>query len=44
METQKIVDFLNNLGNKDSKFATTKWSVIDNEKRVIIHTNFQQVH
>ena len=33
METQKIVDFLNNLGNKDSKFATTKWSVIDNEKK-----------
>ena len=25
METQKIANFLNNLGNKDSKFATTKW-------------------
>ena len=33
METQKIVNFLNNLGNKDSKFATTKWSVIDSENK-----------
>ena len=31
METQKIVNLLNGSDNENSKFATTKWYVIDSE-------------
>ena len=31
METQKIINFLNGSNNKESKFATKKWYVIDSE-------------
>ena len=31
METQKIVNFLNYSSNKESKFATKKWYVIDSQ-------------
>ena len=31
METQKIVNLLNNTENENSKFATKKWYVIDSE-------------
>ena len=31
METQKIVNLLNSIDNKNSKFATKKWYVIDSE-------------
>ena len=33
METLKIVNLLNNTGNEKSKFATTKWYVIDSESK-----------
>ena len=33
METQKIVNLLNEIGNKNSKFATKKWYVIDSESK-----------
>ena len=33
METQEIVNLLNNTGNENSKFATKKWYVIDNESK-----------
>ena len=33
METQKIVNLLNDIDNKNSKFATKKWYVIDNESK-----------
>ena len=33
METQKIVNFLNDSDNENSKFATKKWYVIDNESK-----------
>ena len=33
METQKIVNLLNNIDNKNSKFATKKWYVIDSESK-----------
>ena len=32
METQKITSFLNDSSNEESKFATKKWYVIDNQK------------
>ena len=31
METQKIVNLLNNSGNEYSRFATKKWNIIDSE-------------
>ena len=31
METQKIVNLLNDPENKSSKFATTKWYIINDE-------------
>ena len=31
METQKIINLLNDSGNKKSKFATKIWYVIDSE-------------
>ena len=33
METQKIVNLLNGSDNKNSKFATKKWYIIDNESK-----------
>ena len=33
METHKIVNLLNDSENKDSKFATRKWYVIDSESK-----------
>ena len=33
METQKIINLLNNSKNEYSKFATKKWYVIDNESK-----------
>ena len=31
MQTQKIIDLLNGSDNENSKFATKKWYIIDNE-------------
>ena len=31
METQKIINLLNDLSNKESQFATKKWYVIDSQ-------------
>ena len=31
METQKILNLLNDCNNENSKFATKKWYIIDNE-------------
>ena len=31
METQKIINLLNDSSNEESKFATKKWYVIDSE-------------
>ena len=40
METQKTVNLLNNIDNKNSKFATKKWYVINDEsKGVYSHEN-----
>ena len=33
METQKIINFLNGSDNENSKFATKKWYIIDNESK-----------
>ena len=33
METQKIINLLNNTENEYSKFATKKWYVIDSESK-----------
>ena len=33
METQKIVNLLNSSDNENSKFATKKWYIIDNESK-----------
>ena len=33
METQKIVNLLNSFENKNSKYATKKWYVIDSESK-----------
>ena len=33
METQKIVNLLNDSNNVNSKFATKKWYVIDSESK-----------
>ena len=33
METQKIINLLHVSGNKNSKFATKKWYIIDSESR-----------
>ena len=33
METQKIVNLLNGSNNENSKFATKKWYIIDNESK-----------
>ena len=33
METQKIVNLLNETDNGNSKFARKKWYVIDNESK-----------
>ena len=33
MEIQKIVNLLNDIENKNSKFATKKWYVIDSESK-----------
>ena len=32
METQKIINLLNDSSNEESKFATKKWYVIDSQK------------
>ena len=31
METQKIINLLNNSSNEESKFATKKWYVMDSQ-------------
>ena len=36
METQKIVNLLNGSDNENSKFATKKWYIIDNEAKMVI--------
>ena len=41
METQKIINLLNNTENEYSKFVTKKWCVIDSESKVIIHMKIQ---
>ena len=33
METQKILNLLNDIDNKNSKFATKQWYVIDSESK-----------
>ena len=33
METQKIVNLLNNAENENLKFATKKWYIIDSESK-----------
>ena len=33
METQKIINLLNDSSNEESKFATIKWHVIDSQAR-----------
>ena len=33
METQKTVNLLNGSDNENSKFATKKWCIIDNESK-----------
>ena len=33
METQKILNLLNDIDNKNSKFATKQWCVIDSESK-----------
>ena len=33
METQKIFNLLNSSDNENSKFATTKWYIIDSESK-----------
>ena len=33
METQKILNLLNDSNNEDSKFATKKWNIIDSESK-----------
>ena len=33
METQKIINLLNGSDNENSKFATKKWYIIDNESK-----------
>ena len=33
METQKILNLLNNSNNENSKFAAKKWSIIDSETK-----------
>ena len=33
METQKIVNLLNDSNNEDSKFVTKKWYIIDSESK-----------
>ena len=40
METQKIINSLNNSDNENSKFATKKWHIIDSEPKVnYLHEN-----
>ena len=40
METQKIINLLNNTENENSKFATKKWYMVDSEsKRNYSHEN-----
>ena len=40
METQKIINLLNVSDNENSKFATKKWHIIDNEsKGNYLHNN-----
>ena len=41
MEIQKIINLLNSSDNENSKFATTKWYIIDNESRGNFHTIIQ---
>ena len=33
METQKIVNLVNDTDNENSKFATKKWNIIDNKSK-----------
>ena len=33
METQKIINLLNNSDNENSKFSPNKWYIIDNESK-----------
>ena len=45
METQKIVNLLNGSGNENSKFATKKCYIIDNESKVnYLHESPIKVH
>ena len=38
MDTQKIVNLLNNIDNKNSKFATKNGMLLTVRQKVIIHT------
>ena len=33
METKRIINLYNNSDNENSKFATKKWYIIDNESK-----------
>ena len=48
METQKIVNLLNDIKNKNSKFATKNGMLLIVNQKVIIHmkiqSNFEQIH
>ena len=45
METQKIANLLNDIDNKNSKFATKKWYFIDSEsKGSYSHENLIKFH
>ena len=37
METQKIINLLNGSDNENSKFASKKWHIIDNESNYSNH-------
>ena len=41
METQKILNFLNEIDNKNSKFATKNSMLLIVNQNVIIHTKIQ---
>ena len=48
METQKIVNLLNGSDNENSKFATKKWCVINDESKgnysPMMKLNFKRIH
>ena len=41
METQKLVDLLNNSDNENSKFATKNGMLLTMNQKVIIHTTMK---